>query len=106
VGQFTIAIEYAVPGLAAAYAATGVSYAKPQPAFGIWDNIEPEPGRYDWGPTDALVAEYQAAGFTGIQVLITAESPWASARSPVSVTGEIPTPATRRPRNRPGDWGG
>jgi len=79
---FTIAIEYAIPGLGAAYAPTGITYAKPQPIFGMWGLIEPEPGMYDWGPLDDLVVEYQAAGFHGIQLLITAESPWASTDSP------------------------
>ena len=80
--QFTIAIEYAIPGLAAAYAPGGVTYAKPQPIFGMWGMIEPEPGQVNWEPLDNLVVEYQAAGFTGIQLLITAESPWASIEPP------------------------
>jgi len=80
--QFTIAIEYAIPGLAAAYAPSGVTYAKPQPIFGMWGMIEPEPGQVNWEPLDNLVGEYQAAGFTGIQLLITAESTWASIDPP------------------------
>ncbi len=80
--QFTISIEYAIPGLAEAYAATGVTYAKPQPIFGMWGLIEPQPGQFNWEPLDNLVAEYQAAGFSGIQLLITAESPWASIDPP------------------------
>ena len=79
---FTIALEYANPGLASAYAPTGVTYAKPQPIFGMWGLIEPQPGKYNWGPLDNLVIEYQTAGFTGIQLLITAESPWASVNPP------------------------
>ena len=79
---FTIALEYAIPGLASAYAPTGVTYAKPQPIFGMWGLIEPQPGKYNWGPLDNLVIEYQTAGFTGIQLLITAESPWASVNPP------------------------
>ncbi len=80
--KFTIGLEYAIPGLAAAYAPAGVTYAKPQPIFGMWGLIERSPGEFDWGPLDNLVAEYQAAGFTGIQLLLTAESPWASADPP------------------------
>ena len=38
------AIEYAVPGLAEIYANTGATYAKLQPIFGVWGNLEPEPG--------------------------------------------------------------
>jgi hypothetical protein len=81
-GQTVIAIEYAVPGLAEAYAPTGVTYAKLQPAYGVWGLLEPEPGRYNWAPLDTLIAEYQAAGFAGIQLLLTAESPWAAVRPP------------------------
>lgn len=80
--RFAIAIEYAVPGLAEAYAATGVAYAKPMPVYGVWANVEPEPGEYDWGPLDAIVLEYQEAGFSGVQLLLSAESPWASSRQP------------------------
>ena len=80
--RFVIAVEYAVPGLAEAYAPTGVTYAKPQPAYGVWGNVEPKPGEYNWAPVDALIIEYQAAGFAGIQLLLTAESPWASTRPP------------------------
>jgi len=35
-----------VPGLADIYAETGVTYAKLQPVYGIWGNIEPEKGKY------------------------------------------------------------
>lgn len=80
--HFTIAVEYAILGVAQDYAATGVTYAKVQDAFVIWGNIEPEPGQYNWGPLDALVLEYQQAGFTGLQMNLTALSPWASSRQP------------------------
>jgi hypothetical protein len=75
-------VEYGVPGLAEIYAATGVTSVKLQPVFGVWGHIEPEPGTFNWTVTDALVLEYQQAGFTDIQMLITAESPWASRRPP------------------------
>lgn len=75
---FTIALEYGILGVAEAYAATGVTYVKLQMVFSIWGNIEPEPGQYNWRPLDAAVQEYQAAGFTGLQLLLTAESRWAS----------------------------
>ncbi len=74
----TIAIEYGIFGVADAYTPTGVTYAKPQLVFGIWGNLEPERGQWQWEPLDALIAEYQAAGFSGQQILLTAESPWAS----------------------------
>ena len=80
--RLTISIEYGVPGLAGAYAPTGVTYAKPMPGYGIWGSIESTEGERNWGPLDAVVSDYQAAGFASIQLLITAESPWASRRAP------------------------
>ena len=79
---FTISVEYAVLGVAAEYAAAGVSYAKLQDVFVIWENIEPEPGAYHWGPLDAIVLEYQRAGFSGLQMDFAAKSPWAASRQP------------------------
>lgn len=80
--QFTISVEYAILGVAKDYAATSVTYAKLQDAFVIWGNIEPEPSQYQWGPLDALVREYQHAGFTGLQMDMAALSPWASSVPP------------------------
>lgn len=85
---FTIAIEYGIFGVAAAYAPTGVTYAKPQLVFGVWGNLEPERGRWQWEPLDALIGEYQTAGFSGQQILLTAESPWAS-RVPVGLFARV-----------------
>ena len=79
---FTISVEYAILGVAEEYAAAGVSYAKLQDVFVIWENIEPEPGEYHWGPLDAIVLEYQQAGFTGLQMDFAALSPWASSQQP------------------------
>lgn len=79
---FTIAIEYGILGVAEAYAATGVTYVKPQLVYPLWGNVEPEPGVYVWGPLDAVVQEYQAAGYTGVQFLLSADSPWAASRRP------------------------
>lgn len=80
--QFTISVEYAILGVAQEYAAAGVQYAKLQDVFVIWENIEPEPGRYVWGPLDAIVSEYQQAGFTGLQMDYAAKSPWAASVLP------------------------
>jgi len=80
--SFTIALEYAIPGLAEAYAPAGLTYAKPQGIFGMWRHLEPEQGIYNWKPMDDLVIEYQQAGFSGIQLLISAESSWASVSPP------------------------
>jgi hypothetical protein len=79
---FTISVEYAILGVAEEYAAAGVSYAKLQDVFVIWENIEPEPGEFHWGPLDAIVLEYQQAGFTGLQMDFAALSPWASSQQP------------------------
>ena len=80
--NFTIAIEYGILGVADFYTPTGVKYAKLQDAFAIWGNIEPEPGKFVWGPLDALVSEYQQAGFTGLQIDLAALSPWAASKPP------------------------
>jgi len=80
--SFTIALEYAIPGLAEDYTPTGLTYAKPQGIFGLWTYLEPEQGEYNWKPLDDLVVEYQRAGFSGIQLLISAESSWASISPP------------------------
>ncbi|OGN74358.1 MAG: hypothetical protein A2X25_05560 [Chloroflexi bacterium GWB2_49_20] len=80
--DFTIAIEYGILGVADFYIPTGVKYAKLQDAFAIWGNIEPEPGVYTWEPLDALVLEYQQAGFTGLQMNLAALSPWAASKPP------------------------
>ena len=80
--NFTIALEYAIPGLAEAYTPAGLTYAKPQGIFGLWRYLEPEQGVYNWKPMDDLVIEYQQAGFSGIQLLISAESSWASISPP------------------------
>ncbi|MBI4731065.1 MAG: hypothetical protein HY781_02860 [Chloroflexi bacterium] len=80
--SFAISVEYGILGVAQAYADAGVTYSKLQDAFALWGNIEPEPGRYEWGPLDALVQEYQQAGFTGLQMNTAAHSPWASSDPP------------------------
>lgn len=82
---FTIALEYAIPGLGDAYTPIGLTYAKPQGIFGMWKFLEPEQGVYNWKPLDDLVVEYQKAGFRGIQLLISAESSWASISPPTLV---------------------
>jgi hypothetical protein len=80
-GGFSVGLEYGVPGLAASSATTGATRAKPALEFGVWGNIEPREGERDWGPLDHLVEEYQAAGFIDLQLIISADSPWA-ARTP------------------------
>lgn len=75
---FGLGLEYGVPGLAGAYAATGITRIKPALEFGVWGNLEPSRGKRDFRPLDTLVHEYQQAGFRDVQLLISAESPWAS----------------------------
>lgn len=79
---FTIALEYGILGVAATYTDTGVTYVKPQMVYSLWGNVEPEPGQYVWGPLDAAVSEYHAAGFAGLQLLLSADSPWAASQRP------------------------
>jgi hypothetical protein len=82
-GKFTISVEYAILGVASTYASAGITYAKLQNVFAVWGNLQPEAGgSYDWGPLDALVREYQQAGFSGLQMDLAALSPWASAVQP------------------------
>jgi hypothetical protein len=92
--NFTIGIEYGILGLADFYVPTGVKYAKLQNAFAVWGNIEPQPGQFNWGPLDTLVLEYQLAGFTGLQLDLSALSPWASSRQPAIGDAGDPFPKT------------
>jgi hypothetical protein len=79
----TIGVEYAILGVASEYGDAGATYAKLQDAYVIWGNLQPEAGGdFRWGPLDAVVLEYQAAGLTGIQMNLTALSPWASTVEP------------------------
>jgi hypothetical protein len=78
---FQIGIEYGVPGLAAAYTPTGLTRAKPALEHGVWGNLEPTRGRREFRPLDTLIAEYQAAGFRDLQLLISADSPWAARKA-------------------------
>jgi hypothetical protein len=80
--RFTIAVEYAVLGVAKNYSDAGVRSAKLQNVFAVWGNIEPQKGQFNWAPLDALVLEYQKAGFNELQMDLSALSPWASSRLP------------------------
>jgi hypothetical protein len=75
-------VEYAILGVAKTYSKAGVHSAKLQNVFAVWGNIEPQQGQYEWGPLDALVLEYQKAGFDNLQMDLSALSPWASSRQP------------------------
>ncbi|MBS3108379.1 hypothetical protein J4409_00750 [Candidatus Woesearchaeota archaeon] len=76
---FDFGIEYGPLGLAEVYSETRVHVAKPYPEAVIWKNIQSSASSaYNWVNLDAIVKEYQDAGFDKMQLLITAESPWAS----------------------------
>jgi hypothetical protein len=79
----TFGVEYAILGVADKYGDAGATYAKLQDAYVIWGNLQPDAGgEFRWGPLDAVVEEYQAAGLTGMQMNLTALSPWASSIEP------------------------
>lgn len=80
---FALGVEYTEKGLAPAYAATGVTWAKTRLEAFAWGRSEPAPpkdGRhtYDWSCTDALVLPYQGAGLTRVQSYLTPKSSWGS----------------------------
>lgn len=92
--NFTIGIEYGILGLADFYTPTGVKICQASECFCSLGNIEPEQGQYNWGPLDALILEYQQAGFTGLQLDLAALSPWASSRQPAIGDAGDPFPKT------------
>jgi len=91
-GQFALGVEYMVPGLAEAFAKTGVTWAKAMAtgAF-LWKDIEPKPpvnGKhtYNWEPADKLILEYQRAGFRNFHIYVRCMNPWASSK-PLKLVG-------------------
>lgn len=99
-GTFALGIEYMVPGLARAYAPMGVEWAKAQPEGFSWGDIEPSPPehgrhRYRWDWPDALIREYQAAGFRNLQIYVQCRNSWASVR-PLPVGGHASQPIQPR----------
>lgn len=77
-----IGVEYAIPGMAQAFATSGVRATKILNTFGDWENIEPQEGSWNWVQLDALIREYQDAGFENIEILLGAKSRWASRQYP------------------------
>jgi O-antigen ligase len=57
-----------------------------------WDQIEPEPGVYDWAPWDEIVAE---ATTRGLEVVAVLDGAPAWARSPEDATNPLAPPASR-----------
>ena len=91
--RFALGIEYMELGLAEAYAPMGIRWAKTRLEAFSWGISEPEPPlgdvhRYDWSLTDALIAEYQSAGFTTIQSYLGSKSSWGT----VSASDVMPKP--------------
>jgi hypothetical protein len=79
---FTLGVEYTELGLAEVYADAGAAWAKTRLEVFAWGAVEPEPPvagvhTYDFGCTDALIAEYQGAGMH-VQSYLTSRSEWGS----------------------------
>lgn len=90
--DFAVGTEFALPGLAQAYREAGFAHAKPVVEYGVWGNIEPEQGRFEWGPLDYLVNEYHAAGYESLQIVLSAESPWAASSNELLTRNSFPKP--------------
>ena len=90
--DFAVGTEYALPGLAQAYREAGFLHAKPVVEYGVWGNIEPEQGRFEWGPLDYLVNEYHSAGYESLNIILSAESPWAVSSNALLTRNTFPQP--------------
>ncbi len=80
---FALGVEYAELGLAAPYAAAGVTWTKTRLEAFSWGPTEPAPPvegvhTYDWSCTDAYILEYQSDGLTNIMSYMTPRSEWGS----------------------------
>ncbi len=89
--RFALGVEYMVPGLAEAYAKTGIRWAKAMGMGFSWGDIEPKPpvdGKHDyrWEQTDRLILEYQRAGFRHFHIYVKSMNRWASSK-PVKLIG-------------------
>ncbi|MBC7287802.1 MAG: hypothetical protein H5T86_07110 [Armatimonadetes bacterium] len=93
---FAFGVEYMVPGLAEIYAATGATWAKAAPAGFDWGTIEPKPPEnghhiYDFTVPDALIREYQNAGFRNFHIYLQCRNPWATS-TPLRAFGHASFP--------------
>src|SRR5829696_360985 len=74
--RFALGVHYAERGLARPFGEAGVKWAKARMDPFAWGRIEKKPPMrpgahgYDWACADALVAEYQSAGVTNLQIPI------------------------------------
>ncbi len=89
--EFALGVEYMAPGLAEAYAKTGVTWAKAAATGCTWGDIEPHPpvgGRhsYRWDAVDEVLLEYQRAGFRHFHVYVRCMNRWASSK-PIKPVG-------------------
>jgi hypothetical protein len=80
--RFAFGVEYMTFGVAEIYAASGASWTKNAPNRWQWGAIEPEPpvdGKhtYVWDFPDALISEYQKAGFRNFHIYTMASNDWA-----------------------------
>ena len=96
---FALGVEYSEPGLGAAYAPTGVAWAKPRLEAFEWGSIEPQPPEgsvhtYDWSCADAMVLDSQLAGTLNIQSYLSPRSEWGSVDVSGLINGDVaPAPA-------------
>jgi hypothetical protein len=106
--KFGFGLEYLVPGMAKQYAdiaGVGVNWIKV--SLVSWGRFEPNPpiaGKhtYHWADADRAVAEYQAAGFTNMIVILKSISPWGTAPTKSAVTREFDPGRATPPR--PENW--
>ncbi len=78
-GAIIVGVEYAQPGMAAAFAQLGVSGVKYLPASFTWDRMQSSNGNaINFAPMDAFVKEYQDAGFAQLVIGLKSQSRWAS----------------------------
>jgi hypothetical protein len=78
-------LEWARPGMANAFHGIGTSWVRIGD-IGWWriEPSQPENGVhcYNWAPVDRVVREYQMAGFTNIQLVLSSLSSWGSTEEP------------------------
>lgn len=80
-GSILIGVEYAMPGMATAFAELGIPAVKQYPDAIRWEAMQTSPDApIDFTLTDRFVREYQEAGFTTPVIALKSHSRWASVR--------------------------
>ncbi len=93
--EILIGVEYAFPGYADTFAETGISTVKFYPeTYARWNEMQPSPtSEIDFSKTDAIVKEYQNAGFTNIVIGVRHDSEWGSKDvGKFKATNHVPKP--------------